>query len=383
VVYGFQQNQRQEYDYVPLSGRSNPELDLTLSTQTLTAELHHHLRPGMVGTAGVQSIAQVNTWKGQFLIPNFASEAGGAFITERFQLHNFTLEAGARLDSKSLVAYFRDPQTQQVYSRTRQFWRPSLSLGAEYTLGQVLLAAQIASAWRPPSANELYSNGVHQSAVSFEKGNATLKSEQAYTASFTASYAKGPWQAEATLYANQMPGYIYLRPDSAPVKTVRGAFPAFTYTQTNALLLGADLQAKYTLTPAWQLLHKSSWLRGQDLSAHTPLIFMPTNRLEHSLRYQPKGVLSKTSTYAQATISTVLRQNRFPSEVDYTSPPAAYTLVNLETGITLPQKTRKGLTLIASVTNLLNTTYRDYLNRFRYFMPEAGRGFALRASLSF
>jgi iron complex outermembrane receptor protein len=39
---------------------------------------------------------------------------------------------------------------------------------------------------------------------------------------------------------------------------------------------------------------------------------------------------------------------------------------------------RQRLDIGLSGTNLLNTSYRDYLNRFRYFADERGRNLVLR-----
>ncbi|HTJ51012.1 MAG TPA: hypothetical protein VL443_16235, partial [Cyclobacteriaceae bacterium] len=36
-----------------------------------------------------------------------------------------------------------------------------------------------------------------------------------------------------------------------------------------------------------------------------------------------------------------------------------------------------------SASNLLNTTYRDYMDRFRYFSDEPGRNFTLRVRVPF
>jgi iron complex outermembrane receptor protein len=210
-----------------------------------------------------------------------------------------------------------------------------------------------------------------------------MYSEVAYTASATATYDRPRFSAEATAYANRMQGYIYLKPDLAPVLTVRGAFPSFSYTQTNALLVGIDAQARWLITPAWQLMHKSSWLRGQDLAASAPLIYMPANRLEHSIRYVLGGKYSKYTPYVQASSTTVLRQNLVPASGDYAPPPHAYTLLGLELGATLPTHAGKELSVIVSATNVLNTVYRDYLNRYRYFAPEMGRNIALRLSYGF
>ena len=387
VIYALQQDRRREYDLVPLSGRTSPELDLDLATQSLTAELHHHLAPGLAGVAGAQGITQRNIWAGQFLLPNYRSYAGGAFITEKYALPNLTLEAGARVDYKWLRSYFFNERTLVTYNRTRTFLRPSISLGADYTGLPIRLSLNAGTAWRAPSANELYSNGVHQSAVSFERGNPDMHSEVAYNLSLTAALARGPVSAEVTGYANRMDGYIYLRPDSMPVRTIRGAFPAFSYRQTDALLTGFDAQAAWALggTPGkgLSLKHKSAFLWAHDRRTGGYLFFIPANRLEHALRYDlASGRLARMAPYAQAALVTVLRQYRAPANADYAPPPAAYTLLGLEAGITARRGGGKDVSIILSVTNALNTRYRDYLNRFRYFTDDAGRNIALRVSIT-
>jgi iron complex outermembrane receptor protein len=69
-------------------------------------------------------------------------------------------------------------------------------------------------------------------------------------------------------------------------------------------------------------------------------------------------------------------------ESDYTPPPPGYTLVGLETGTDIDVKHRS-LTIILAVTNLLNTSYRDYLNAFRYFSDDMGRNISLRVKIPF
>jgi iron complex outermembrane recepter protein len=78
----------------------------------------------------------------------------------------------------------------------------------------------------------------------------------------------------------------------------------------------------------------------------------------------------------------VARQKRTPvkSEEDYAPAPAAYVLLNTEMGTTLrlgKQPVEIGIT----GNNLLDTTYRDYLNRFRYFTDEMGRLLLFRVKI--
>jgi iron complex outermembrane receptor protein len=67
---------------------------------------------------------------------------------------------------------------------------------------------------------------------------------------------------------------------------------------------------------------------------------------------------------------------------DFLPPPPAFTLVNAD--FTLKNNLFGNPVQISfSVQNLLNTKYRNYLNRFRYFADEPGRSFDLTLLYNF
>jgi iron complex outermembrane receptor protein len=93
----------------------------------------------------------------------------------------------------------------------------------------------------------------------------------------------------------------------------------------------------------------------------------------------------------------VLRQNQFPDTnfttnivvnneltpvlVDISTPPAAYQLLHLYS-----EKLRLLVSRIQqsfSVQNILNTNYRDYLNRQRFFADEMGRNFQIQLKFNY
>ena len=77
----------------------------------------------------------------------------------------------------------------------------------------------------------------------------------------------------------------------------------------------------------------------------------------------------------------VTRQRRVPlgldnnTSLDYAPAPSAYTLVRIYAGGMGPGG---HLQWMLSVDNLLNTRYRDYMNRLRYFSDEQGFNLSLR-----
>ena len=87
----------------------------------------------------------------------------------------------------------------------------------------------------------------------------------------------------------------------------------------------------------------------------------------------------------------VFEQKRFPPnifvfspqqqqevELDINTPPAAYHLLALDAEASFTIRNNNDFKVGLRATNLLNTLYRDYLNRQRYFVDDLGRNISLR-----
>ena len=69
-----------------------------------------------------------------------------------------------------------------------------------------------------------------------------------------------------------------------------------------------------------------------------------------------------------------------PENGDYALPPPGYTLVHAGMGMEIIDARFHGhLTL----RNLLNVSYREYLNRLRYYADDTGRSIELRLRYQF
>lgn len=226
--------------------------------------------------------------------------------------------------------------------------------------------------------NELYAEGVHQSAASFELGDPTLTREQAYNTSATLAYASEKVDGEVGGYINYIQNYLYLAPAFRYIHTVRGAYPVFNYTQANALFKGLDARVSYRPVPRLTTTTALSLLWAYNESANDYLIYAPPNRWQNSLRL----ALGPTPSAAYVGLNNtfVARQSRVPVSGDYAPPPAAYDLWGTEAGTTL-RLGRQPFELSLTVTNLLNRDYRDYLNRFRYYTADLGTNVQARVRI--
>ncbi|WP_161889395.1 TonB-dependent receptor [Pontibacter russatus] len=388
-IYGWQRNRREEYDLHNVNS-GNPALYLNLNTHTTESIWEHNPLGNFSGSVGVSTTYQQNTYKYSAFLPYFTAITAGAFVIEKWRKDRLQLEAGLRYDYRQLrVMQFDTSGTLQ--KPAFDFNNVSGTLGALYDVGYHLtFGLSATSAWRAPSVNELFSNGVHHSAATYEIGDPGLVSEQAYNFETSVNYfGNARLNGQLSLYYNVINHYIYLSSEPEPILTVRGAFPAFRYRQTDATFKGIDLSLQYNLLPNLILDSKASVVRARNTTAGDYLINIPADRFDNSLRYE-FAQSGEGSRFSDAYISLggtyMAEQTRVPTrtEEDFAPPPDAYFLLQAGAGATVhigSQPVEFGVT----GNNLLNSTYRDYLNRFRYFSDEAGRLllFRIRVPLDF
>ncbi len=376
-TYGWQRNRREEYDlHNAVAGR--PALFLNLDTHTSETVWEHAPWGNFSGSVGLSTIYQKNTYRYSDFLPYFTGITAGAFATEKWRKDRLQLEGGLRYDYKHLQVKRFDADNT-LLQPTFDFNNVSGTLGAMYDVGYHLtFGLSATSAWRAPSVNELFSEGVHHSAATYEVGDANLLSEQAYNFETSVSYFGNPrLNGQLSLYYNVINNYIYLSPLAEPKLTIRGAFPAFQYRQTDATFKGIDLSLEYKLLPNLTLDSKTALVRARNTVTDDYLINIPADRYDNSLRYEFRQ-LDEGKTFSSAYISVggtfVAKQTHLPTKTDedFAPAPDAYFLVHAEAGMRIligGQVVEFGLT----GNNLTNNAYRDYLNRFRYFSEEVGR----------
>ncbi|PMD94370.1 TonB-dependent receptor [Siphonobacter sp. BAB-5405] len=382
-------NERAEYDlHRPrndsLANLNRPELNFKLTS--FTADLvweHPAIARKITGSAGLSLSYQRNLVYGRPLIPNFRQATAGLFWLEKYTHQDWELEAGVRYDFRYQRITLFPSRGVRTYEHL-QFGNASGSLGVLRRLGSHWsMRLNGGMAWRPPNVNELYSAGVHHGAAAYEEGDATLNPETAFNLDYTAEYTGKRLRAEVSVYRNYMQNFIYLKPQSEPILTIRGAFPYFKYTQVNAVFQGIDASFTYLITKPLSWQTKYAVVRAKDVEHEARLVQIPPDRLENSLRWQPeKAVLGLTNFFVEAGHSYVAKQIRAPENGDFAPPPAAYWLWNAAIGGSIPIH-HHPLQLSLSVSNAFNTRYRDYLNRFRYYADDQGRNLSLRAKWIF
>ena len=186
---------------------------------------------------------------------------------------------------------------------------------------------------------------------------------------------------ELAAYANQIRDYIYLNPTGETFVSLRGTFNVYEYLQANAFFYGLDISGTYSFTEQLNGYAKGSIIRAKNTQSDTFFPFIPSDRMDWGLSYS----LGENPDQGKnrITLSNVLvaKQHREP-EFDLAPAPPAYALINL--GYSKKLKLFKNtLSLSLQVNNLLNSEFKEYMNRFRYFTADMGRNFQLKFNYQF
>lgn len=420
LQYDYQNNQRFEFDVRVGNDRNKPALDLTLQTHTLTADVildaknHYKINFGTL-LRYQENFPDPDTGVRR-LIPDYKRYDFGAYLTSEWDLNQkFTLDAGIRYDFNRIDAkkfyqtsrweergynedfgdiIIQDLGTQLLTNPVFNYHNVSFASGIKYELNsQSHIVANYSLAVRPPNASELFSDGLHHSAARIELGDLRLGQELSNRLSASYSYQNDEFDILFETFYNRINDFMYIEPVGIE-QTIRGAFPVWSYKQTNAAMYGIDVSMNYAFSNQFSVMNKSAFIKGDDLDNDTPLIDIPAFNTINELTYTNENW---NNFSASIKSEWVFEQNEFPDYnfetfiastnetvlVDISTPPPAYHLLHFYSDINFDISKKTTLNLALSVNNILDTNYRSYLNRLRYFADDLGRNVMLQLQLNY
>lgn len=377
--YAIQWNNRREFD-LRRGGRGDiPALDLELITHTGLFSLAHEPIGPLRGKIGLHWSYQLNEnvpgTGVRPLIPDYQRYVPAISLVEKWALTSWELEAGARYEFVRFIVKRFD--AQNVLRKPEfTFHNFSASAGLRFAPSDHLdLTSHLGFTRRAPHVHELFSEGLHHGAAAIEEGDSNLVPESSVKWVTGLRWQRGIFGAETSVHWQHIRDFIYLRPTGEPRLTIRGAFPVFAYTQHDARLYGGELTTWLDISDHWRWQSAAALLRARNQTEEEALFGMPSDQMRHGLKWT-----SDKGTSAEVTYTYVWKQTRVPPGGDYAEPPSGYGLVQAE--VFVPFKEDK-LDLIFSVRNLLNVSYREYLNRLRYYADDTGRSIECRLSYRF
>lgn len=421
LQYAFQFNNRKEFDLRTGVSDSKPALDLNLMTHTFNADYKLSIdswdfKSGIMGLFQNNS-ANPNTGV-RPLIPSYNKfDAGIYAVVDNHISDDFSVEAGIRYDFSTIEAtkyYLKsrwdernyspefnhfiegDFGTQWLTKPTFTFHNFSASVGTQYSFGnEYEWYFNVSRAVRNPNPSEFFSDGLHHSSGMIELGDLRLKQEKSNKISTSLQKQWKNFKININPFLNYIEDYMFLKPVGFET-TIRGALPVWEYQQINALLTGIDLNSEWQISEHWQHRLLLSYVNGKDKTNDDFIIDMPPLNINNRISFNKKDWNNLT---LELQSEMVFRQTQFPNnnfmtniivdgelspvEVDISSPPAAYHLLHFASDFQFKIANNSMATLGFSVFNLLDTKYRDYLNRQRFYTDELGRNFQIQLKINY
>ncbi|MDA9905822.1 TonB-dependent receptor [Cyclobacteriaceae bacterium] len=245
------------------------------------------------------------------------------------------------------------------------------------------LSYNLGLASRNPGINERYSNGLHQGVSGIEEGDPDLGSEQSLKNTLSWGGKINTKILYEILYFDQaIENYIFLNPQNEFRSTIRGTFPVFKYAQTRARIFGWDFTSTFLFSDSFNASFRASFLKGTDIENNSPLIYLPSNNLLLTFNYQIPKIGNWDQIDLELSNKYVFEQKNILLNQDFVNPPEGYHLMGIKISGER-QLDRNRLNMFLRIDNLFNVSYRDYLNRQRYFADDLGINVIVGLSLNF
>ncbi|MDO4715360.1 MAG: TonB-dependent receptor [Bacteroidales bacterium] len=385
--YAYQSDVRDEYHLRRNNASSTPTLSLRLRTHQLDGKWQHayatHWRTELGTFLALTNNFNVAGTGVVPLIPNYTQRNIGAYAIQKYAGNHWGAELGARADHQRLKAAGID-WASRPYGGIHSYTNLTANLGAHiHPTDSLALVSNLGIAFRTPHVYELYSNGIEHGAGFFARGDASLQPEVSTKWITTLRYATPRLTASLDAYVQWINNYIYDEPNGKYWRFFSGVYPIFQYRSADALFRGIDLHIGWQALTRLRYDVSAAALWANERSSGRYLPYIPSHRLKHSLVWKAGDWAVAHDVTLSLTHQFVAKQTRFDAATDLVNTsPAAYHLLHaqLSAHFAIGHTT---LHATLSADNLLNTLYREYTNRFRYFAHDQGRDLRLMLSWAF
>ena len=283
------------------------------------------------------------------------------YIFEEFHIDDLYFQIGGRY---SFDNYKPDPES--IYSQEegieeKNFHSLSFSLSAmKEVFPETYLGAIVSRTSRPPSTQELFNQGPHLAAYSYEVGNPLLEGEYGWGFEIFSKYHSGPFKFMISAFWNEMPYFISHRNSGQINYSLQ--LPIYRAIGIEARLRGIEIESDIELPWNLKAALSGSYTHGENLTDDIPLPEIPPlkgmmeishsqNNLTFGLRSEFAASQDRTDEFEIATDGYVI----FGLYGYY-----AFNLGKYANSVSL------------NIDNLFNTTFRNHLSRIRSIMPEPG-----------
>ena len=303
------------------------------------------------------------------------SLAGFYLKQKRFNT-DLTLQGAIRYDIRRVEPFEEGAIIRAGAVQRRDFGGVSSAVSGIYHWSNHLeTGATLMKTFRTPGIEELFSDGPHLAAYSYEVGNAKLGSEDGFGSEAFLRYSSERMKFNLTVFRNQI--YSYLIPTNTGEKEwgsgTAGWLWIYQYQGQDAILDGAEFSVDAEIIPRLQAQVRMSYVRGTLVTSALPLERIPPLNGKVALRYgrQPLN-LHITARFSDDQ----LRLGEFEEATD------GHIVYDTGFQLSFPIWELQHQAVV-TVENIFDTEYRQHLSRIKSVMPEPGRNVKLLYRLNF
>ena len=417
--YSWQRNNRREYDVRRGELKNKPAIDLTLNTHDLLSNYQWE-KSNWSLDSGVFFQIQDNYSDPETgtrrLIPDYLKTELGTYSTASLTpSNNFSLAFGFRFSHQNnhIKKYYKNKRwneenyqdklgdfvinevlSQKLVEQRLIFNNLSMNTGVKFALSERLnLSLNLFHTERAPDIAEMFSDGLHHSLATIEYGNPFLRNE--VTQKVVVNFEKeiGNFTYNISPYLVNGQNYIIIEPTGIEY-TIRGSFPVWEYRAVSSTIRGVDLDFSFDFNNTIKIRNSSSWIEGFEKLSKTPLINIPPFKSSNYIQF---SIPKLKSLFMTISSKSILRQNQFPNHnfetsvvengvrlnklVDISTPPRSYHLFGAEFHWGPYPFFSNNINLSLIFDNIFNSSYRNYLNRLRFYADEMGRNVMLQIKI--
>jgi len=353
----------------------------------LAAELvasHGEVAGLTTGAVGARFQLREIITRGALRTPSTDDWSLGVFVVEELERGPVRWQAGVRGDVAQFTPRSRRVVTvlgERIPTDPRRFANVSASLGALWRIRDDLRAgANLSRSFRVPDFNELYSDGPHLAAYSYDVGNPRLDAETGVGADVFVRVDRERVQAEVALFRNAFSDYIF--PRNTGEMGRQGERWKFQFTARDAALYGGETSLSWVVAPSVVIEGNAAYVRGVVLGARDTIAGVdgaPSVLSARSLPLLPPlngrvGVRwDRPRWFAAVGARSAAAQEQLG---DFETRTAGFTVADANIGLRVLIGDRlHAITL--RVDNAFDRAYRDHLSRTKEIIPEAGRNVSL------
>ena len=298
-----------------------------------------------------------------FTPPSDTSHVAG-FLLESAVIGPWRLEAGGRVEGTRIAL----PDGSR-----RQFTSSAASGSVAYEFAtDTLIGATVSWTERPPTAEELFSEGPHLATNQFERGDAALGEEEAVNLEVTLRRAVGPLTGSVSLYRTWYDRFIFAQETGAE----EDELPVFQFTAVDARFQG--LESEVTLQvidePTYGVAFDAGLdvVRATNVTAGEPLPRIPPFRYRFGVEARWQMLDGRIEVAGAAA------QNRTSPLETSTD---GYTFLNARLGYKPFED--QDVQFVLQAQNLTNAAGRPHTSFLKDIAPLPGRDVRLYLRVSY